>query len=138
MVKLPVVLNRCTARRVSRLLPVSIVAVALALAGPSPAVLQAQTNGTTPGAIRTYSTIASIGIEWALTGDANHNASASVDYRVTGTTAWRAAMPLVRVDYNGANMLVRRRPISSATWYRFISRPDPVGHSIVNSLPKYV
>jgi len=105
MVKLPVVLNRCTARRVSRLLPVSIVAVALALAGPSPAVLQAQTNGTTPGAIRTYSTIASIGIEWALTGDANHNASASVDYRVTGTTAWRAAMPLVRVDYNGANML---------------------------------
>ena len=105
MIKLPVVFNRCAARRVSRAFPVSLIVAALALAGRPPAVLQAQASGSTPGAIRAYSTITSIGIEWDIVGDANHNASASVEYRVAGTTAWRTAMPLVRVDYNGANML---------------------------------
>ena len=31
--------------------------------------------------------------------------TASVEFRVGGTTAWRPALPLVRVDYNGSNML---------------------------------
>jgi hypothetical protein len=70
-----------------------------------PLVLSAQTNGSTPGAIRTYSTISSIGVEWDLAGDADHDASATVEYRVAGTVGWRSALPLVRVDYNGANML---------------------------------
>jgi hypothetical protein len=29
----------------------------------------------------------------------------AVQYRIAGTTTWRSAMPLVRVDYNGFNML---------------------------------
>jgi hypothetical protein len=70
-----------------------------------PATVQAQSSTTTPGAIRTYSTINSIGVEWDLTGDANHNAVATVDYRVSGAATWRQALPLVRVDYNGMNML---------------------------------
>jgi hypothetical protein len=60
-------------------------------------------NRTTPGQIVSYSTIHSIGIEWGISGDANHNATVNVHYRVQGTRAWKAALPLVRVDntYNG-------------------------------------
>jgi hypothetical protein len=71
----------------------------------SPVVLSAQSNGATPGAIRTYSTISSIGVEWDLAGDADHDATATVEYRAVGITQWRPALSLVRVDYNGANML---------------------------------
>jgi hypothetical protein len=71
----------------------------------SPVVLSAQSNGTTSGGIRTYSTISSIGVEWDLIGDANHDATATVEFRAVGTVGWRLALPLVRVDYNGANML---------------------------------
>jgi hypothetical protein len=65
----------------------------------------AQTSATTPGASRIYSTIYSIGVEWDIAGDANHTAAASVAYRVHGTPGWSSALPLVRVDFNGANML---------------------------------
>ena len=77
---------------------VALTAAILASAVPS----EAQ-NRTTPGQIVSYSTIHSIGIEWGISGDANHNATVNVRYRVQGTTAWKAALPLVRVDntYNG-------------------------------------
>ena len=68
-------------------------------------ILTAQASGATPGAMRTYSTISSIGIEWDIAGDTDHDATAAVEFRVSGTTAWRPALPLVRVDYNGSNML---------------------------------
>src|SRR5258706_93133 len=60
-------------------------------------------NRTTPGQILSYSTIHSIGIEWGISGDANHNATVNVHYRVQGTQEWKAALPLLRVDnnYNG-------------------------------------
>ncbi|PYR72210.1 MAG: hypothetical protein DMF86_24275, partial [Acidobacteria bacterium] len=73
--------------------------------GIRPAILAAQSNAATAGAIRTYSTISSIGVEWDIVGDANHDAAASVEFRVAGAAGWRLALPLVRVDYNGANML---------------------------------
>jgi hypothetical protein len=61
---------------------------------------------TTPSASRVYSTIYSIGVEWDVVGDTNHDAVAAVAYRVYGTTAWTAALPLVRVDSTtGGNML---------------------------------
>jgi hypothetical protein len=75
------------------------------LSGAAPAVLSAQSNDSVPGAMRTYSTISSIGIEWDLAGDANHDAAAAVAFRSAGNANWSAAMPLVRVDYNGSNML---------------------------------
>jgi len=62
-------------------------------------------TATVVGALRSYSTIYSIGVEWDITGDTNHNAAASSEYRVEGQTAWKPALPLIRVDYNGANML---------------------------------
>ncbi len=77
---------------------VALTATILARAVPS----EAQ-DRTTPGQIVSYSTIHSIGIEWGISGDANHNATVNVHYRVQGTSAWKAALPLVRVDnaYNG-------------------------------------
>src|SRR4051812_17053250 len=66
--------------------------------------LYGQTS-TTPATLTTYSTIRSIGIEWAIVGDSNHNASVSVAYSVEGTGGWSDALPLVRVDNANANML---------------------------------
>ena len=37
----------------------------------------------------------------------------AVEYRAAGTSNWRSAMPLVRVDYNGANMLAGSIPFLS-------------------------
>ena len=84
---------------------IHLAAAALILFSLAPAPVQAQTPATSPGALRSYSTIYSIGVEWDIAGDANHNAVASVDYRVAGTGGWKDAMPLMRVDYNAANML---------------------------------
>ncbi|MDQ3488352.1 MAG: right-handed parallel beta-helix repeat-containing protein [Acidobacteriota bacterium] len=84
---------------------IHLAAAAIILFALAPAPVQAQTPATSPGALRSYSTIYSIGVEWDIAGDANHNAVASVDYRVAGTGGWKDAMPLMRVDYNAANML---------------------------------
>ena len=63
----------------------------------------AQTS-TSPGQLTAYSTIHSIGVEWDIAGDSDHDARVEVEYRqVSGD--WRAAMPLVRMDSNGRNML---------------------------------
>ncbi|PYQ09167.1 MAG: hypothetical protein DMF83_04330 [Acidobacteria bacterium] len=77
---------------------VALTAMILASAVPS----EAQ-DRTTPGETVSYSTIHSIGIEWGISGDANHNATVTVHYRAPGTGPWKAALPLVRVDntYNG-------------------------------------
>jgi hypothetical protein len=70
--------------------------------GPSWA--EAQTEiAATPLASRAYSTIYSIGVEWDIAGDADHDAAATVAYRVAGTTAWTPALPLVRVQNSQSN-----------------------------------
>jgi hypothetical protein len=79
--------------------------VVIGLLGINVQLASAQT-ATTPSASRVYSTIYSIGVEWDVVGDTNHDAVAAVAYRVQGTTVWTAALPLVRVDStNGGNML---------------------------------
>ena len=52
------------------------------------------------GEITAYSTIQSIGIEWNITGDSNHNATCSAQYRREGAQEWKQALPLFRVDAN--------------------------------------
>ena len=64
----------------------------------------AQTT-TTAGTAQAVATIYSVGVEWPITGDTNHNAAAMVHFRVQGASEWSSALPLVRVDYNGANTL---------------------------------
>ena len=57
-------------------------------------------TSTTPGAITTYSTIYSIGIEWDIgaTDDTNHDCTVTVRYRI-GAGAWSTAQDLIRIDY---------------------------------------
>ncbi len=56
---------------------------------------------TTPGSLETYSTIHSIGVEWDISGDTNHNAVCLVQYRVNDNSDWSDAQPLFRVDFEG-------------------------------------
>src|SRR2546425_1024736 len=77
-----------------------VAGIATILVHPVPSFAQ---NGVTPGQTRIYSTIYSVGVEWDLSGDVNHNATVNVQYRIQGASAWKSALPLVRVDntYNG-------------------------------------
>lgn len=43
-------------------------------------------------------TLQSLGFEWRIAGDDNHNARVSVAYRKKGETTWREALPLTRLD----------------------------------------
>jgi len=130
-------------RRAARLTPrdrvaytAAILFVVLGIADRQ-AVLTAQSNGTVPGAIQAYSTITSIGIEWDIVGDADHDATAAVEYRVAGSAAWRSALPLVRVDYNGSNLLAGSVLfLSPATSYEVkLTLADPDGGTAVQTVP---
>jgi len=56
-------------------------------------------DSATPGELRSYATPHSIGVEWDISGDANHNAVCAVQFRKRGAPDWRQAMPLFRADY---------------------------------------
>ena len=43
-------------------------------------------------------TLINLGFEWMIDGDANRNASVEVSFRKQGETAWRQALPLVRLQ----------------------------------------
>ena len=62
-------------------------------------------TGLTAGQLRSAATIRSIGLEWDITGDSDHDAQGAVQYRVQGTTPWKPALGLIRVDYTGHNQL---------------------------------
>src|SRR6266581_598895 len=64
-----------------------VLATLLTLTRVAPAEAQALI-GTTPGQIRSYSTIQSVGVEWDITGDSNHNGTVQVEYRVLGASTW--------------------------------------------------
>ena len=92
-------MNYCQprARRVSTCAFVAFAALLTA----APASAQ---SSTVPGQLVAYSTIYSIGVEWDILYDTNHNAVVDVTYR-DQAGAWRPASRLVRIDYNGRNML---------------------------------
>lgn len=48
-------------------------------------------------------TVECLGFRWYISGDDNGNASAAVQYRKRGETAWREALPLLRVNREVAN-----------------------------------
>ena len=55
-------------------------------------------NGTTAGKfIVEPPTLICLGFQWVITGDENRNATVDVSYRATGQTAWKEAMPLLRM-----------------------------------------
>lgn len=59
--------------------------------------VQAQ-NSTRPGRFHIeHPTLLNLGFDWAIEGDANRNATVEVRFRKEGTTAWREALPLLRI-----------------------------------------
>ena len=46
-----------------------------------------------------HATIHSIGTEWDLDGDADHDAFGAIGVRAQGTERWLGSLPLVRIDY---------------------------------------
>lgn len=85
-----------------------MLSIVLSILAASTPVANAQTVdplAVTPGALRTYSTIYSIGLEWDIGNDTNHNARVEVQYRVAGAQMWTSGPALLRIDYAGSNML---------------------------------
>jgi hypothetical protein len=91
--RLPPAFSRCIGLR--RLLT-SFFAIAACFTAAASAA-----GTTVPGQLRVYSTIRSIGMEWDLSGDSNHNATATVLYTKTPMSSQRQALPLLRVDFQG-------------------------------------
>ena len=90
------------------------------------AALQVQ-NATEAGRFHVeHPTLLNAGFEWAITGDANRNASVSVQFRAVGETAWRNALPLVRIG--GENIYRRRENLDYTV-------PDGFAGSILNLMP---
>jgi parallel beta-helix repeat protein len=58
---------------------------------------------TIAGKVRSYTTLLCAGIEWDISGDTNHNATCTVQYRKQGENAWKPAMPLMRIDSNATS-----------------------------------
>src|SRR5689334_17375199 len=57
-------------------------------------------NATRPGAFWTEpSTLISLGFEWRIDGDENHNARVEVSYRKKGERDWHPALPLLRLQH---------------------------------------
>ena len=70
-----------------------------------------------------HPTLHNLGFEWSITGDANRNASVSVSFRKVGDSAWREALPLVRI---GGERVFRTREHLDYTV------PDGFAGSILN------
>ncbi len=73
-----------------------------------------------------HPTLLNLGFEWSIRGDANRNANVTVRFRAAGTTAWREALPLVRI---GGERVYRDREHLDYTV------PDGFAGSILNLEP---
>ncbi|MBM3758830.1 MAG: hypothetical protein FJW36_01150 [Acidobacteria bacterium] len=62
-----------------------------------PTLVSAQ-NATQAGKFHVeHPTLLNLGFEWSIAGDANRNATVTVQFRKVGDSAWRNALPLVRI-----------------------------------------
>lgn len=88
-------------------------------------------DNTVPGTFAIHATLHSIGIEWSIAGDDNHNAACSVQYRVQGSYQWHTMLPLYRVDFNSSNTLAGSILfLEPATTYEImLNLEDPDGGS---------
>src|SRR5271163_4872617 len=73
-----------------------------------------------------HPTLLNLGFEWGIRGDANRNATVTVEFRVVGESGWRQALPLVRIG--GENVYRRKENLD----YRV---PDGFAGSILNLQP---
>ncbi len=65
--------------------------------------LQAANKVTAGEFIAERPTLISLGFEWHIDGDDNHNAAVSVFYRKKGDQAWKEGLPLLRLDHERIN-----------------------------------
>jgi len=65
--------------------------------------LQAANKTTAGEFITERPTLISLGFEWHIDGDDNHNAAVSVFYRKKGDQAWKEGLPLLRLDHERIN-----------------------------------
>lgn len=70
--------------------------LAMALLALAPATAWAQ-NALVPGAIETYANLEALSVRVAYSGDADQDASGWLEWRPSGTTAWRRGTDLVRI-----------------------------------------
>lgn len=71
-----------------------------------PALLTAQ-NAVVAGRFNVEPpTLINLGFDWSITGDANRNATVEVQYRETGASQWKDALPLLRI---GGEKIYRQR-----------------------------
>jgi hypothetical protein len=111
----------------------ALICSTLLLTGVQARAYAQSTEALTPGTFLTYTTIHSIGIEWDITGDTDHDAVATVEYRVSGSGTWKGPGPLLRVDYEGRNMLAGSLMfLDPATAYDLrVTLSDPDGGAAV-------
>src|SRR5690349_22524919 len=63
-----------------------------------PATPSRSPNGVVPGELVIEPpTLINLGFEWFIQGDDNRNAAVDVSFRKKGTTAWKPALPLLRL-----------------------------------------
>jgi hypothetical protein len=73
-----------------------------------------------------HPTLLNLGFEWGIRGDANRNATVTVEFRAVGESGWREALPLVRIG--GENVFRRRENLDYTV-------PDGFAGSILNLQP---
>ena len=71
------------------------------LLSPVLSVARADEPAIRPDSLRTYATLHSLGFEWDVSGDSDHDATCGVRYRSSGSSVWRDGLDLFRVDYDG-------------------------------------
>jgi hypothetical protein len=87
------------------------------------AAIRAQ-NATEAGPFHIeHPTLHNLGFEWPIKGDANRNATVTVQFRAVGESQWKDAMPLLRVG--GENVYRRRENLDYTV-------PDGFAGSILN------
>lgn len=87
-------------RRMRYLLTVIAGLLVAGIASSASARAQAQgANALTAGEFLVEpATLINLGFEWFIEGDANRTASVEVSFQKTGTSAWRAGLPLLRLN----------------------------------------
>lgn len=64
-----------------------------------------------------HPTLIHLGFEWLISGDANRNATVTTEFRRTGESKWREALPLVRIG--GENVYRRREHLDYTVPHKF-------------------
>lgn len=104
-----------------------ILALTAAVFGAHPVEsIQARNATTARDFVVEPATLICLGFEWVIEGDENRNATVTVSYRAAGQTAWKGALPLLRI---GGEKIFRAPVHGAGRVCRQHSRPV-TGHRV--------